>query len=305
MSESRTVRELLNRLDSAGASVPEELTSELRHLIQKRELEVHDLESRLAENTRELSRARTSLDEFNRLTQEFVSVCAHDLRSPTNSILSFLDIMTHDGDSMTPQERRSIYERMERAGRHMLNLIADLLEMVQIESGKYSLKTEPLALSSLCKDVLQNMQGSFKAKDIHNSFHVGHGELRVNMDRQKGIQILTNLLSNALKFTPRGGRVDLGLDVQGKIMVLEVKDSGPGIPDDELQKVFDRFAKLSTKATEGEKGSGLGLTIVKQLLDLHHGDITVRSKLGQGTSFIITLPVAESPQLLKLFSGKR
>ncbi len=298
----RSAIEKLKAVNNGQAEAEIRLLEEWLHAHEK---EREHQEHRSGELLRDLSGARHALSELNKLQSEFVSICAHDLRSPTNSILSFIEILLDDGEHMPARERAAILERMARAGRHMLDLISDLLDMVQIESGKYRLQPEPLLLSQLGHESLIALKGSFDNKEIKASLTVGTGELKVKLDHQKGLQILNNLLSNALKFTPRGGSVEILIENRGRMVELEVRDSGPGIPEAELPKMFEKFTKLSTQATEGEKSTGLGLTIVKQLLDLHKGEIRVKSKVGAGTSFFVLLPIAESPELLKLFSGKR
>lgn len=254
---------------------------------------------------REIRRLDESLTQMEDIRREFVSICAHDLRSPLSSILSFLDILRVDGEKLTKKDLNDIYKRMENSGNSMLNLIGDLLDLGSIESGKMNLMLEPIFLSHTCKEALSNSKGHMDSKEILPTLKIGPGELRVKLDPQKALQIVNNLLSNAIKFTPRGGTIELIISTHDRYMHLEVKDSGQGIPQEEVDLIFERFQKTSTQATEGEAGSGLGLSIVHQLVELHHGKIEVKSKVGQGTSFIIIFPVAESTKLVELFSGKK
>ncbi|MBF0197345.1 MAG: HAMP domain-containing histidine kinase [Planctomycetes bacterium] len=272
--------------------------------LQKQE-QTDILNARLDEAKRESGKNKNAIQDFDRVKNDFLSICAHDLKSPISSMLSFLDILKDDWQQMPPQERLGIMSRMERAGRHSLSLISDLLDTVQYESGKFNIKPEAVLLSQLCKETVSHTQGNLNNKEITCKFTTHGSELKVKMDPQKGIQIINNLLSNAIKFTPRGGNIEIVLSHKEKRMYLEIKDSGQGIPEDEIHVLFQRFQKTSTSSTEGEKGSGLGLNIVKQLVDLHQGTIDVKSELGIGTSFILSFPVTESTMLLKLFSGRK
>lgn len=266
---------------------------------------VERLEILLEEKSRELRQARTSLAQFDDLRNEFLSICAHDLKSPTGTILSFIEILSSEWQKLPPREVENILVRISRAGHHMMGLITDLLDMVHIESGKMQIHPKPMMLSELCRETLATMSVRFEQKEIKTILNSETGELRINMDPQKGTQIITNLLSNAIKFTPRGGEVHVTIAPENKKMKLEIRDTGQGIPEEELDKLFKQFSRTSTKATEGEAGSGLGLSIVQQLVDLHQGKIEVKSKKGVGTSFLLTFPVAENPVLMKLFSGKK
>lgn len=283
-----------------ATGMEEMLRREIAGLREERERLVH----RLSQSAGEARRLQQQLAEAERVKNDFVSVCAHDLRSPTNSMLSFLEILAAEGDHMPRQEREEVMRRMQRSGKHMLALIADLLEMVQIESGRAGLAPRPVLVSQVCREALAQLAGSFESKEIACGLDVRRGELKVSLDEKKGLQVAHNLLSNALKFTPRGGRVDVVVETRGKTVAVDVADTGPGIPEEELGRLFQKFARLSTRATDGEKGSGLGLTIVKQIVDLHGGNISVRSSVGKGTTFTVVLPVVESAALLKLFGGK-
>lgn len=301
------IHELFNRIGSQNGE-QEKLTELLKNIedgFQNLNEEKSEIEMRLEDNSRQLRHSQQALQEFDKIKNEFVSTCAHDLKSPTNSILSFIDILNSDGERLSVKERINILNRMDRAGRHMLDLINDLLDMVQIESGKFKINPEPTLMSQLCKEALSNAKGSLNSKEITSELKIEKGELRVKLDPQKAMQIINNLLSNAMKFTPRKGKINILIYKKNKMISMEIKDSGQGIAEEELNRIFEKFQKTSTQATEGEKGSGLGLTIVKQLTDLHNGKIEVKSKVGDGTSFIVSFPVAENPVLLKIFSGKK
>ena len=300
--------DLLKELEATGmfkGAGQDVLFNKLKACCERQELEKNLLLNQFDNQSREMRRLQASMGQLDKIKKEFVSVCAHDLKSPTNNIISFVDILNRDWQSMSKKEIDSILERIQRAGNQMMSLIANLLDMSHIESGKQQFEPRPMLLSQLCQEALAGGAAKFANKEIHTELHVQRGELRVSIDSQKGSQIINNLLGNALKFTPRGGQVGIYIVPNGRSMVMEIRDSGQGIPEEEQQKLFKQFSKTSTRATEGEAGSGLGLSIVHQLVDMHHGGVTVSSQKGRGSSFFVSLPCAEAPALLKLFSGRK
>ena len=300
MADREPLENLLKRLESHAPAEVHQIQKQMEELKSER----HLIQERLDQTSRELLKSKKQLGDWERQKNELLSVCAHDLKSPTSSIMSFLEIL-RDNRQLPAGEIANIHERMDRAARHMWALINDLLDSTHLESGKISLQKEAILLSQLCKEVLDHFKGKADMKDIEISLTVAAGELKVSLDHQKALQIINNLLSNALKFTPRGGKIFLRIASKNHRTVLEIEDTGQGIPAEELDLIFKKFQQTSTKSTEGEKGSGLGLSIVQQLVDLHDGKISVQSVLGQGTIFHLDFPVTESSVLLKLFSGKK
>ena len=298
MSERRDLAALLKELKK----VQPELCAEFESCLESQGEVRPELDQRLDQQRKEISGLRAELKHSEKMRNELVSICAHDLKSPVNTVISFVEILKSGG--LRPQEIENIYDRLDRSARHMWALVHDILDTSHLESGQINLQTEPLLLSNLCKEALEQASEGLSQKDIQSQMLVEPGELKVNFDHKKGLQILANLLGNAIKFTPRGGNVDIRVQSSPHRTRVEVKDSGQGIPAPELSAIFEKFKQTSTRSTEGEKGSGLGLSIVKQLVDLHKGTVEVESEVGKGTAFIIEFPVAESPKLLKLFRGK-
>ena len=298
-------QDLIKAIDAIRKLGQDELAGQIQSQIRELEHHLERKEDHVLKLNRELKNLNNSLKQMEEIRNEFVGICAHDLRSPIIGILNFLEILKLDGKTLPGKEVADIYKRMENAGKHMLELINDLLDLGNMESGKINLILEPIFLSHSCKEAIAHAKARLESKEIIPTLKVGTGELRVKLDPQKALQIINNLLSNAIKFTPRGGHIELNISTNERYMRLEIKDSGQGIPPNELDVIFERFQKTSTQATEGEKGSGLGLSIVHQLVELHQGNIEVKSKVGQGTSFTLIFPVAESKKLVDLFSGKK
>jgi signal transduction histidine kinase len=297
---------LLNQLQNrekgdVNADLIDKIKSEAKMLCDRE----HSLQFEVQKCYKEIRKANKDYEQLRTFKSELISTCAHDLKSPTGSILSYLDILETEWKNMKISEINNIINRMTRAGNHMIDLIDDLLEVGKNETGKTEFQLEPVLLSDLCDEALNNIKGTLEQKEIDHSLNIGKGELRVKLDLQKAMQIINNLLSNAVKFTPRSGKIDINIDHRDKRIYLEIKDSGQGIPENELDGIFNQFQTTSIKATEGEKSTGLGLTIVKQLVELHKGEISVKSKIDEGTLFTVSFPVVEHTQLLKLFSGKK
>jgi signal transduction histidine kinase len=301
MSEDELLDSILKRLE---CQAPKEAIELKKHFCELKE-ELRLCQERLDSTSRELLKSKKQLNDWEKEKNEMLSVCAHDLKSPMSSVLSFLEILRTGSQRLSPSELLNIYDRMDRGGRHMLALVNDLLDSTRLATGKISLQKEPMLLSHLCKEVVEDSMAKAQAKEIKLQLQVGSGELKVNLDHQKGLQVVNNLVSNALKFTPKGGNVFLKIQTKEHRSILDVMDSGQGIPAEELSDIFQKFQQTSTKATDGEKGSGLGLSIVRQLVEIHDGKISVQSKVGQGTHFIVDFPVIESSLLLKLFGGKK
>jgi signal transduction histidine kinase len=260
---------------------------------------------RVEELSQALAESKKIIQDREKQWNEMLSVCAHDLKSPLSSIMSFIDILRSEGRRMSRDELTGVHDRIERAGHHMWELINDLLDASQLESGEIKLTKEMVLISQLCRDVLQHVNAKAEAKGIKLQLKVPPGELKISLDPKKGMQILDNLLSNALKFTPRGGQITVRVMTESNKTLLIVEDTGQGIAAEELELLFKRFRQTSTKSTDGERGTGLGLSIVNQLVALHSGQITVDSKVGQGSRFQLSFPVAESSALMKLFCGQK
>jgi signal transduction histidine kinase len=261
-------------------------------------------ESARAHAERELQRSAKRMAKVEKEVEESMAICAHDLKSPINSVISFIEILNMEGNRLGQREIKNVYERLNRTGRHMRDMIDDLLDTSTMTAGKVELDLQPQLLSNLCRDAIDHASGAIQDKEIEIDLQVKAPELKVKMDSAKGLQILSNLLSNSLKFTPRGGKVTFHVSSANKRTTLRIQDTGQGIPSDELDAIFEKFKQTSTRSTEGEKGAGLGLSIVQQLVTLHQGTVQVESQVGKGTTFELVFPVAESPVLLKIFSGK-
>jgi signal transduction histidine kinase/CheY-like chemotaxis protein len=252
---------------------------------------------------RDLLRARDSAEAANRAKSVFLANMSHELRTPLNAILGFAELMAHD--ESTSDEQRHNLETISRSGRHLLTLINDILEISKIEAGRLVLQTAPCDLHELLDTVVEAMELRAHQRGLEVGLHAAEAVPRyVKTDPGKLRQILINLLANAVKFTEHGG-VDLHVDVVGEPgreaaalpLRFAVRDTGPGIASDELDRIFQPFYQTALGARSGE-GTGLGLTIARQYAELLGGQLSAVSTLGKGSEFILRLPVTVAEEAI-------
>ena len=234
--------------------------------------------------------ARREAEIANRLRDEFMATVSHELKTPLNSILGWARMLkTGDLDeAQVAKALGTIIKNSETQNR----LIEDLLDVARIISGKLVLELEPVNPSELIHDTIESIQPLAQAKKIEVVEDLrNYGEpLTISGDRNRLTQVFTNLLTNAVKFTPEGGRIDVRLEARDGNLSVSVKDNGIGITPDFLPKVFERFRQDVSGATNNG-GLGLGLAIVRQLVEMHGGSVQVRSEgVDQGSEFTVELP---------------
>src|SRR6266403_3288933 len=268
--------------------------------IQQREEALRDahreLEQRVEARTAQLAAANKELEQQNReveratqLKSQFLASMSHELRTPLNAIIGFSDLLAEKtADHRTDKQNRFI-AHVRNCARHLLQLINDILDLSKIESGLLELRRETFGLSEVMPEVLSVIRPLAIAKKIH----IQHGEelFPVYADRVRFKQILYNLLSNALKFTPEGGRVRVEGSIDGSLVCISVTDSGIGIRPEDQQLIFEEFRQAGESTKGVKEGTGLGLAITKRLVERQGGTIRVESELGKGSCFSFTLPV--------------
>jgi signal transduction histidine kinase/DNA-binding NarL/FixJ family response regulator len=250
--------------------------------------------ARIQEANIQLVSAKQEAEAASRTKSEFLANISHDLRTPLNGILGYAQILTRD-TSLDTRTREAV-TIIEKSGNHLLNLINDILDVSRIEAHKLVLRPEPFRLVSFLDDIadIVSLQARRKGLRIHADFDTGLPAAVVG-DEKRLRQILLNLLNNAVKFTDAGD-VWFRARPAGDRLVFEVEDTGPGIPEDQLQEIFSPFKQLS-KHIQSEEGTGLGLAIVKRLVEMMGGEVSVRSRPGEGSCFSCTvrLPSADEP----------
>jgi signal transduction histidine kinase len=246
-----------------------------------------------------LSAQNERLRELDRLKDDFVSLVSHELRTPLTSIRGYIELLLEDGNPGT-NERRYL-EIVDRNSQRLLELVSDLLFLAQIEAGKLGIERGQVDLSKVVEECVETSSPVADSRGIELAAKVDRVP-RLLGDRTRLAQVLDNLVSNGLKFTPSGGRVEVRLSAQDGAALLEVEDTGVGIPVDEQEHLFERFFRSSNAAENAIPGTGLGLTITKAIVERHGGRIEVESVENSGTTVRVSLPLgarrrAEAPSL--------
>jgi signal transduction histidine kinase/purine-cytosine permease-like protein/DNA-binding NarL/FixJ family response regulator len=234
-----------------------------------------------------LQKAKETADQANQAKSRYISAISHELRTPLNSILGYAQIL--DADADIPENRRQAVSVIRRSGDHLLSLIEGTLDIARIEGGKLTLDQRPLDFPGFVQEIVTMFEPQARGKGI-SFYYQPQGELpaSVRSDPRRLRQILINLLGNAVKFTASGGVV-LRVKYQREMAHFEIEDSGPGIPPDELERIFEPFSRGSAAHVGATGGTGLGLTIAKMLTDLMGGEMQVESRPGQGSLFKVRL----------------
>ncbi len=239
-----------------------------------------------------LNEANVALAKAAKLKDEFLASMSHELRTPLTGILGLSEALQMQTYGALNEKQFKSLRNIESSGRHLLDLINDILDLSKIEANKLDLQFEPCDVSTICQASLQLTKGIAHKKSLKVSFSANPMSAVVNADPRRLKQILVNLLSNAIKFTPEGGA--LGLEVAGsekeQMIHLIVWDKGIGISDEDLKKLFKPFTQLDSSLGRQHAGTGLGLSLVAKLADLHGGKVSVESTVGEGSRFTVSLP---------------
>jgi signal transduction histidine kinase len=292
------LRQDFNAEDSESAI--EELARQNRDFIkilgeleEKRE-ELERLNNQLTASNIELNEANARLRELAEMREEFLALTTHDLRSPLTVISGVISFFTSGRLGELSPEQKNMVQMMERNTQNLIELVNDLLDAAKLESGALQLEAAPTDLRALVHEICEPLEPLAREKGITLTQDLPEALPHVHADRLKLRRVLVNLLSNALKFTPKGGQVSVRADrAEGDDVIrVAVTDTGVGIAAEDIETLFDKYEQARNRATRGEKGTGLGLYITKQLVELHGATIHVESEVGRGSTFSFTLPVS-------------
>jgi signal transduction histidine kinase len=230
-------------------------------------------------------------DEANRTKAEFLAAMSHELRTPLNAIAGYADLLLMGLGGDLSEEQTDYLTRIRRSQQHLLGIINDILNFSRIEAGQLTYDIGPLSLCAVIDSVVPMIEPQALTKQIQ--IERWHGaDVIASGDRAKVEQILLNLLSNAVKFTKSGGRVDISCHGKEQWAVMSVRDTGIGIPAEDLHTIFEPFVQIGRSLTNTHEGTGLGLAISSDLAVGMGGKLEVESKTGEGSTFTLRLPTA-------------
>lgn len=238
----------------------------------------------------ETQRAYEELKELDRLKSEFISVVSHELRTPLHSVQGFVKLIL-EGKVPDEGRQRECLTIVAEQTKHVSTLIDNLLDVSRMEAGRFEMERAPVSMAEVIKKVVLNLGSMAEDKDISLKVRIPETLPSVEGDEGRLEQVVTNLIHNAIKFTPQGGRVTVAAGMDRGHLWVEVTDTGCGIPTEALPKVFDRFYQVDSSTTRRAGGTGLGLYIAKQIVEAHGGTIEVESEVSHGSTFRFTLPL--------------
>jgi PAS domain S-box-containing protein len=236
-----------------------------------------------------LRESNQQLKELNAEKNRFLGMAAHDIRNPLTTNTYYCDKLI---EGTVDPELKKIVEKIQKANSQILGLVNEYLDISKIESGTLSIALERKCLAEVLSGFLEPEVLKAKSKGIEVNIELAADTAEVNMDRDKFLQVLSNLFGNAVKFSRPNSVISVSLVKKADWVEILIADQGPGIPEEELKQLFQPFKTGSAKGTAGEKSTGLGLNIVRKIMDAHGGKIRVESTLKQGSTFIVSFPIA-------------
>lgn len=276
---------------------------QLQSLTAELEKTNRDLEQKVTERTEELRKSNVALREAikktqdaDRLKSEFIANVSHELRTPLNSIIGFSKVLLSGIDGEVNDTQRIDLTAIYNSGRHLLEIINSILDLSKIEAGKMELNLSTFDIVPLIDEIVTASQTLVMGKKVKVESKIVGSMPLIEADATKIRQIIFNLVSNAAKFTDEG-MILIHASVEEHGLRIAVADTGMGIDKEEVQLVFERFRQLDGSSTRKAGGTGLGLSIAKRFSEMHGGDITVESKIGKGSTFIITIPLSQKGRL--------
>lgn len=269
------------------------------------------LNARVAQRTRELElalegeqAARKDAETANRIKTELFARLSHEFRTPLHAVSGYLEILQQNIHGGLTKEQRRDVERIHQAQEHLMALVNMILDFAKLEAGPIELSMTEIPIEESLVGAEALVFPQFAKKRIAYTHRPGDPTLTVFADREKVQQIIVNLLANAMKFTPTGGTVELDWRIEEESLLVRVRDTGPGIPADKVDQIFEPFVQLRTPGSIPPGGTGLGLPISRDLARAMGGDVTATSTLGAGSTFTLTLPLRKRASGTKLTGPK-
>ena len=289
LREDRLIGGLVVRRKAAG-KFPAPVVDLLQTFAAQSVLAIHN-----ARLFREIEEKGRELESANQHKSEFLANMSHELRTPLNAILGYTELILDNIYGDVPEKIQEVLERLEKNGRHLLNLINDVLDLSKIEAGQLTLSLNEYSMGDVIQTVSTSVEALAAEKGLDLKVEVSKDLTIGKGDEQRIAQVILNLVGNAIKFTDEG-EVKIEVTVSNETFLVSVHDTGPGVTEADQQKIFDEFQQADGSSTRKKGGTGLGLSISKKIIDMHGGRIWVESTLGKGSTFRFTLPVRVEKQ---------
>jgi signal transduction histidine kinase len=289
LREDRLIGGLVVRRKAAG-KFPAPVVDLLQTFAAQSVLAIHN-----ARLFREIEEKGRELESANQHKSEFLANMSHELRTPLNAILGYTELILDSIYGDVPEKIQEVLERLEKNGRHLLNLINDVLDLSKIEAGQLTLSLNEYSMGDVIQTVSTSVEALAAEKDLDLKVEVSKDLSIGKGDEQRIAQVILNLVGNAIKFTDEG-EVKIEVTVSNETFLVSVHDTGPGVTEADQQKIFDEFQQADGSSTRKKGGTGLGLSISKKIIDMHGGRIWVESTLGKGSTFRFTLPIRVEKQ---------
>ena len=270
-----------------------ELNAKVLKLFNELDLEKKSVENKVIERTQELVTANNRLTELDKIKTEFISVAAHQLRTPLSAIKWVLSILVDENATNLTLEQKSLLMKGYESNERIIRLINEMLVVTRIESGKMSYSFSFIHIEDLIDNCLEDFTNLAKQREISLTFEEHKVKLPyINIDPDKIRAVVQNLVENALYYTKNGGKITLSAKLEGNFVKIFVKDNGIGIPEKQKLGIFNKFFRAENALKARTDGSGLGLFVAKSIVEKHGGEIGFESKEGEGTTFYFTIPCA-------------
>ncbi len=260
--------------------------------LQARASEMRRQNNELQERLNQLSNSKEELEKLQAQKDELFALIIHDIKNPAALIKSLVDLLrSYD---LSAVEKQEIIDDIAETTARIVSLSQEVTKILALETTRLELNLEPVQIENIVRDVVNRNYVAAKNKNIEMTYEVAKNLPDVELDPQKIDEVVDNLVSNAIKFTQNGGKVHIRTYLENKSVIVEVNDNGLGLTEEDIKKAFQRGAKLSAQPTGNETSTGLGLWIVRKLIDAHNGRVWVKSTLGKGSSFAFSLPVKQN-----------
>jgi signal transduction histidine kinase len=283
----------IHLLNTVGEGLgPALKNAELYEALREKNRQLDEQNQELRSRQRELLEKTREVEQASQLKSEFLANMSHELRTPLNSIIGFSELMLDQVPGPVNKKQRQCLEDILSSGRHLLGLIDQVLDLSKIESGRAELRLAGVALAELIESLKNTMLPILKPRRQGLTVRIEEGLPPVYADKAKLRQVFFNLLSNSSRFTPEGGRIEIEAVKKGAHCQVSVTDNGIGIKKEDQERIFEPFCQLDNAQTGGSGGTGLGLVVVKQIVEKHGGRVWVESQYGKGSRFSFTLPLA-------------